>query len=62
MCKLGALALSLTPNFPPCLTICGCSKVKSSSATASQGASANQNELAKLEINENLEHIDNVEW
>ena len=38
------------------------SKVKSSSATASQGASANQNELAKLEINENLEHIDNVEW
>ena len=38
------------------------SKVKSSSATASQGASANQNELAKLEINENLEQIDNVEW
>ena len=38
------------------------SKVKSSSATTSQGATANQNELAKLEINENIEQIENVEW
>ena len=38
------------------------SKVKSSSATASQGTSINQNEMAKAEINENLEAIENVEW
>ena len=38
------------------------SKVKSSSATASQGTTANLNEVAKAEINESLEQIENVEW
>ena len=38
------------------------SKVKSSSATASQGSTVNQNEIAQTEINESLEQIENVEW
>ena len=38
------------------------SKVKSTSATSSQGASVNQNEIAKAQINESLEDIQNVEW
>ena len=37
------------------------SKVKSSSATVSRGSLVNQNELAKVEINENLEQIENIE-
>ena len=31
VCGLGALALSRTPYGPPCLTICGSSRVSSSS-------------------------------
>ena len=38
------------------------SKVKSSSATSSQGSTTNLNEVAKNEINESLEEIQNVEW
>ena len=38
------------------------SKVKSSSATASQGSTVNQNEIAQTEINDSLEQIENVEW
>ena len=38
------------------------SKVKSSSATSSLGATTNLNEVAKTEINETLEEIPNVEW
>lgn len=38
------------------------SKVKSSSATSSQGASTNQNEIAQDEINNNLKDIEDIEW
>ena len=38
------------------------SKVKSSSASSSKGAIANQNEIAKEEINESIEEISDVEW
>lgn len=38
------------------------SKVKSSSATTSSGSAINQNKIAQLEINENIEQIENVEW
>lgn len=38
------------------------SKVKSSSATSSRGATASQNEIAQEEIKENLEDVDNIEW
>ena len=38
------------------------SKVKSTSATSSQGAVANQNDAAKAAIAENLEEVENMEW
>lgn len=38
------------------------SKVKSSSATSTQGATTNQNDIAQDEINNNLKDIEDVEW
>jgi uncharacterized protein YegL len=38
------------------------SKVKSSSATSTKGAVANQNELAQTQINENLQEVEDIEW
>ena len=38
------------------------SKVKSQSATTALGSTANQNEIAKEEINETLAEIDDVKW
>ena len=38
------------------------SKVKSTSATSSQGASVNLNDVAQAQINDSLEEIQDVEW